>query len=92
MANVVSMQVEVVPLRKQVQEQFVTVHSNLTKLLGSPATADLLSASLFVISVGGNDLLEYKYVNSTKEGAEQFIQHLMAEYEDNMKVNTTYKH
>lgn len=86
------MQVEVVSLRKQVHEHFVTVHSNLTKLLGSPATADLLSKSLFVISVGGNDLLEYKYINGTNEGSEQFIQHLMAEYEDNIQVNTKCQH
>lgn len=33
-------QVEVVPLKKQAQEQFVAVDSNLTMLLGSSATAD----------------------------------------------------
>lgn len=80
------LQVEVVPLKKQAQEQFVAVYGNLTKLLGSSATADLLSKSLFIISVGGNDLFEYKYLNSTQEGLDQFIQHLMAEYEANLRV------
>ncbi|KAH8508136.1 hypothetical protein H0E87_010318 [Populus deltoides] len=50
---------KVVPMREQIQ-QFSTVCGNLTEMLGTEAAADMLSKSLFLISVGGNDLFEYQ--------------------------------
>lgn len=50
---------KVVPMREQIQ-QFSTVCGNLTEILGTEAAADMLSKSLFLISVGGNDLFEYQ--------------------------------
>ncbi|XP_027075644.1 GDSL esterase/lipase At4g28780-like [Coffea arabica] len=48
----------VVPLGKQI-EQFATVRGNMTELLGEAKTESLLANSLYIISVGSNDLLEY---------------------------------
>ncbi|CAK7355609.1 unnamed protein product [Dovyalis caffra] len=49
----------VVWLREQIQ-QFSTVRGNITEILGPEAAAKMLSKSLFLISVGGNDLFEYQ--------------------------------
>ncbi|PRQ47287.1 putative triacylglycerol lipase [Rosa chinensis] len=48
---------EVVPLGDQVK-QFATVRGNITELIGLAATEIMFSKSLFVISIGSNDLFE----------------------------------
>lgn len=47
-------------LEEQIQ-QFTTVRENITDLLGSTKAADdLLQNSIYIISVGSNDLFEYE--------------------------------
>ncbi|KAH7519849.1 hypothetical protein FEM48_Zijuj08G0080900 [Ziziphus jujuba var. spinosa] len=60
---------EVVWLGKQI-EQFVTVQQNFTAIMGPEATWKKLSESLFIISVGSNDLFDYNETTSglSKEG------------------------
>ncbi|KAF3440374.1 hypothetical protein FNV43_RR18658 [Rhamnella rubrinervis] len=54
---------EVVPLGTQVQ-QFGTVQANFTEIMGPEATRLALSKSIFIVSVGGNDLLDYNETTS----------------------------
>ncbi|XP_021819542.1 GDSL esterase/lipase At4g16230-like [Prunus avium] len=49
---------EVVPLGDQIQ-QFATVRGNFTELIGPNATDKFLAKSLFIISVGSNDLFDH---------------------------------
>ncbi|KAK1387939.1 GDSL esterase/lipase [Heracleum sosnowskyi] len=49
---------EVVPLRKQIQ-QFATVCGNITEVLGKAKADELISKSMYIISVGSNDIFEY---------------------------------
>ncbi|KAH0971016.1 hypothetical protein GBA52_023172 [Prunus armeniaca] len=49
---------EVVPLEDQIQ-QFATVRGNLTELIGPEATDKFLAKSLFIISIGSNDLFDH---------------------------------
>ena len=51
-------QIQVVALGKQIQ-QFATVCSNITKVLGKAKADELLSRSIFIISAGSNDIFEY---------------------------------
>ncbi|KAL1824993.1 hypothetical protein ACET3Z_011771 [Daucus carota] len=50
--------IQVVALGKQIQ-QFATVCSNITKVLGKAKADELLSKSIFIISAGSNDIFEY---------------------------------
>ncbi|BBH08084.1 GDSL-like Lipase/Acylhydrolase superfamily protein, partial [Prunus dulcis] len=50
--------IEVVPLGDQIQ-QFATVRGNFTKLIGPEATDKFLARSLFIISIGSNDLFDH---------------------------------
>ncbi|CAN1152760.1 GDSL esterase/lipase At5g55050 [Linum perenne] len=51
--------VSVVPMKTQI-EQFKTVATNLSALLGPTAATTLLAESVFLISVGSNDVLDYQ--------------------------------
>lgn len=63
------LQKEVVPLGEQIR-QFGTVQSNFTEIMGPEATRLTLSKSIFLVSVGGNDLFDYNQTTSglSKEG------------------------
>ncbi|KAH6767278.1 hypothetical protein C2S52_018261 [Perilla frutescens var. hirtella] len=47
-----------VPLSEQIT-QFTSVRSNLTAMIGEPATEAMLNSSLFFISIGSNDIFGY---------------------------------
>ncbi|XP_047312887.1 GDSL esterase/lipase At4g28780-like [Impatiens glandulifera] len=53
---------EVVPLEVQI-DQFSTVCSNITQLLGSDKGNSLINSSLYIISVGSNDFFDYQRLN-----------------------------
>ncbi|XP_047320553.1 GDSL esterase/lipase At5g55050-like [Impatiens glandulifera] len=74
----------VVPMSKQI-EQFTTVHSNLTSLLGNNKARELLKQAIFSISIGSNDILGYFATNSTIP-KEQFIVALMITYRNQVKA------
>ncbi|KAF6172545.1 hypothetical protein GIB67_007058 [Kingdonia uniflora] len=73
-----------VHLSEQLQ-QYVTVHQNLTVMLGEKATASILCNSLFFISAGSNDIFEYYKTNKTS-GMPKFITSLISTYEDQLKT------
>lgn len=52
------------PLSDQIQ-QFATVKGNLTEMIGPVATANVLAKSLFIVSIGSNDLFEHVPPNSS---------------------------
>ncbi|XP_009337117.3 GDSL esterase/lipase At5g55050-like [Pyrus x bretschneideri] len=56
--------IKVVPLSDQIQ-QFATVKGNLTEMIGPVATANVLAKSLFIVSIGSNDLFEHVPPNSS---------------------------
>ncbi|TXG59875.1 hypothetical protein EZV62_014448 [Acer yangbiense] len=70
-------------LGKQIQ-QFVTVHSNITELRGPEETADMLSKSLFLISVGSNDILDYLHFNGS-HSPPNFLTAIHSTYHDHLK-------
>ncbi|KAI9164673.1 hypothetical protein LWI28_000071 [Acer negundo] len=71
-------------LGKQIQ-QFVTVHSNITELRGPEVTADMLSKSLFFISVGSNDILDYLYFNRSRLSRPDFLTTIHSTYHYHLK-------
>ncbi|KAK1587661.1 hypothetical protein Q3G72_015526 [Acer saccharum] len=70
-------------LGKQIQ-QFVTVHSNITELRGPEETADMLSKSLFLISVGSNDILDFVHYNG-RYSPPDFLTAIHSTYHDHLK-------
>ncbi|XP_028777268.1 GDSL esterase/lipase At4g16230-like [Neltuma alba] len=70
----------VLPLEKQA-EQFAVVRSSIAETLGTNQTATFLSKALFIISVGGNDLLEFSTNQSaTRLGQNQYLAALQSNY------------
>ncbi|KAI3446310.1 hypothetical protein Pfo_002975 [Paulownia fortunei] len=72
----------VVPLSQQIS-QFSTVRVNLTVLIGPAATEQMLSKSLFFISIGSNDIFGYFMSKSTMP-KDQFIGLLISAYSDHI--------
>jgi phosphoenolpyruvate-protein kinase (PTS system EI component) len=76
-------------MREQIQ-QFSTVCGNLTEILGTEAAADMLSKSLFLISVGGNDLFEYQLNMSQNDPnlpeAQELLRILSSTYQIHLRV------
>ncbi|KAK3018051.1 hypothetical protein RJ639_005176 [Escallonia herrerae] len=71
---------KVVSLEKQIQ-QFATVCGNITEVLG-PAEADhLISNSIYIISVGSNDIIEIPFGTAT----EKFINKIHFTYANHLK-------
>ncbi|GJV92148.1 GDSL esterase/lipase-like protein [Tanacetum coccineum] len=72
---------KVISMAEQIQ-QFATVRSNITELLGSPRDADdLLQNSVYIISVGSNDLVEYTLSQGGQTGdPKQFMVNLTEAY------------
>ncbi|EXC35275.1 GDSL esterase/lipase [Morus notabilis] len=73
----------VISVAEQVQ-QFAKVRNAYTKLLGNQAE-DRLSKSLFLISVGSNDIFEYFLYNQTQIKSENFISTLLYSYEYHLR-------
>ncbi|KAJ0711548.1 putative triacylglycerol lipase [Helianthus annuus] len=66
-------------MEEQIQ-QFATVRRNITELLGSPKVVDdLLQKSIYLISIGSNDLVEYALTHSPSD-SKQFIANLTQAY------------
>nr|GMC52405.1 GDSL esterase/lipase At5g33370-like [Ipomoea batatas]GMD51503.1 GDSL esterase/lipase At5g33370-like [Ipomoea batatas] len=76
--------IRVIPLAQQLQ-QFQTVSRNLTQALGAAKAAALINTSLYLISIGSNDLTEYFKFPSPNTSVHQFIQKLMAAYAKRLK-------
>ncbi|KAJ9172595.1 hypothetical protein P3X46_015812 [Hevea brasiliensis] len=81
------LQAFVIPLREQI-EQFSTVRDNITALLGQENTAMMLSKSLFLISVGSNDIFDYQRRSantSTNLTAQEFLDALREAYQNHLQ-------
>ncbi|XP_058077022.1 GDSL esterase/lipase At5g55050-like [Magnolia sinica] len=83
---------EVISMKEQV-ENFAMVCSNLTAHRGSEATEMLLSKSLFLISIGSNDIFQdfFFYGPTNSAHKDRFIARLASEYKDHLKVSNIYK-
>lgn len=77
----------VVSFGKQVQ-QFRTVRNNISESWGAGGLANI-SKSMFIISVGSNDMFELfaanKY-NLTKKTEQDFLSRLISSYETHLRV------
>ncbi|KAI3499913.1 hypothetical protein L1887_35727 [Cichorium endivia] len=70
---------KVICLAEQIQ-QFATVRRSIAKLLGSPKTAeDLIQNSIYIISIGSNDLVESLF-SGQPGGSDKFIVKLTETY------------
>ncbi|KAF2306325.1 hypothetical protein GH714_016449 [Hevea brasiliensis] len=74
----------VIPLREQIQ-QFSTVRDNISALLGPENNAMLLSQSLFLISVGSNDIFDYQRNTSAKMTVQEFLDILQETYQNHLQ-------
>lgn len=74
----------VVPLSEQIK-QFSTIHYILTSSLGTELTKNFLAKSLFFISIGSNDILDYYHSNS-QISKQEFMYALGSAYENHLKV------
>ncbi|KAA8546148.1 hypothetical protein F0562_020958 [Nyssa sinensis] len=70
---------KVVPLSEQIR-QFATIYNNFTAVMGPAATENMLSKSVFCISVGSNDIFGY-FLTKSSIPKEQFIATLINAYE-----------
>lgn len=75
------------PLGDQVN-QFATVRGNITELIGPGATALMFSKSLFVISIGSNDLFDLVefFPNISTSAKVQYLDNLKLTYHNHLKV------
>ncbi|KAJ0041382.1 hypothetical protein Pint_28617 [Pistacia integerrima] len=69
-------------LRKQI-EQFLTVYANITTIMGPEETANMVSKSLFLISVGSNDVFDFLDNSTTSPG--NLLDNMLSTYHDNLK-------
>ncbi|XP_062077230.1 GDSL esterase/lipase At5g55050-like [Humulus lupulus] len=79
---------KVVPFSEQVR-QFGTVRKAYKKVLGGVAAEKRLSNSLFLISVGSNDLFEhfiFNYNRSDPKAQQTFINSLLTSYENHLRT------
>ncbi|CAL1398130.1 unnamed protein product [Linum trigynum] len=75
----------VVPLSEQVQ-QLSTISSRLASFKGAETAAEYLATSVFIISIGSNDMFHYYHDNSSSSSKEQFISQLTATYQQHLKT------
>ncbi|MFS7970186.1 putative triacylglycerol lipase [Helianthus anomalus] len=76
---------KVICMEEQIQ-QFATVRGNITELLGSPKVVDdLLQKSIYLISIGSNDLVEYALTHSPSD-SKQFMANLTQAYAAHLTV------
>lgn len=79
-----------VALEEQV-EQFEVVRASIAKTLGVNETETFISKALFIISVGGNDLLEFSSnEHAVKLGQKQYLSALQSNYYTQILVCTIY--
>ncbi|ONH97224.1 hypothetical protein PRUPE_7G177600 [Prunus persica] len=72
---------KVIPFGEQV-EQFAIVRNKISELLGEEGAAANISESLFLISVGSNDILEHFAYN---QSGQAYITTLMSTYESRLR-------
>ncbi|XP_024185286.2 GDSL esterase/lipase At5g55050 [Rosa chinensis] len=80
------LQRRVISFGEQVQ-QFATVRSHISELLGASAVANI-SKSLFIISVGSNDIFEhfdYNYTSNPIVIGQNYIATLISTYETHLR-------
>ncbi|KAL5706273.1 hypothetical protein ACHQM5_024467 [Ranunculus cassubicifolius] len=75
---------QVIPFGKQLQ-QFSTVRKILTGLKGQLETDNFLSKSVFIISVGSNDIFDYFASNGTSN-KQEFITNLTSTYINHLRT------
>ncbi|KAL5752384.1 hypothetical protein ACOSP7_022572 [Xanthoceras sorbifolium] len=64
---------------------FETVHSNIAELRGPEETATMLSKSLFLISVGSNDIFDYLRYNIGSTSWPEFLTAMQSTYSNHLK-------
>ncbi|KAL5557437.1 hypothetical protein UlMin_039673 [Ulmus minor] len=75
----------VIPISEQIR-QFKTIRDIHVRLLGSAAAEERISKSLFLFSVGSNDIFEHFLYNQRKSSdPKKFINHLLYVYENHLK-------
>ncbi|KAG6382701.1 hypothetical protein SASPL_157592 [Salvia splendens] len=74
-----------VPLSEQIN-QFATVRSNLSALIGEAATEAKLNKSLFFISIGSNDIFVYFNTSDAKTPPNTFINMMLSAYSQHIKA------
>lgn len=73
----------VVSLEEQIQ-QFATVKGNITAILGESNGQLLLQGSMYIMSIGSNDIMSYIFTHPVTP--ELFIANLTATYAIHLKV------
>ncbi|XP_065854933.1 GDSL esterase/lipase At5g55050-like [Euphorbia lathyris] len=77
----------VIPLSEQFR-QFSTVRDNITEFMGPKNTAKMLSESVFLISVGSNDLFAYQHAQGASNNITQqhlYLQLLQQTYQTHLR-------
>jgi phospholipase/lecithinase/hemolysin len=74
---------EVVPLGTQIQ-QFDTIRRNFSEIMGPEATVSTLSKSIFIVSVGSNDLFDYNQTTNTLS-PQDYIINLQQTYHNHLQ-------
>ncbi|KAJ0904701.1 hypothetical protein HanPSC8_Chr07g0285321 [Helianthus annuus] len=77
-------------MEEQVQ-QFATVRGNITALLGESKGDGLLQKSMYIFSIGSNDIMEYLFSPLKTMTPEQFVINLTDAYAIHLKVPFTSK-
>ncbi|KAI4325410.1 hypothetical protein MLD38_030813 [Melastoma candidum] len=72
-------QLGVIPMRQQV-EQFRLVRNSMMEVIGATATSGLLSKSLFIITAGGNDIIDYFKSNMTTISQQDYMESIISNY------------
>ena len=75
---------DVISLEEQIQ-QFATVRGNITALLGESKGQLLLQGSMYIFSIGSNDIMNYIFSHPTTP--EIFIANITAIYGIHLKVH-----
>ncbi|KAF8012651.1 hypothetical protein BT93_I0720 [Corymbia citriodora subsp. variegata] len=74
---------DVISMAEQVQ-QFAAVQGNITQLLGQNKSAELIAKTLFVISVGSNDIFEHYFYNETTVSQPELMAAIKSNYADQL--------
>ncbi|XP_057469674.1 GDSL esterase/lipase At4g28780-like [Actinidia eriantha] len=74
----------VISLGEQIQ-QFSTVRPNITDIVGADKADSLISKSVYLLSVGSNDMFDYQLYNSSNMSPDTFITTLLQAYNNHFK-------
>ncbi|KAK7360277.1 hypothetical protein VNO77_02260 [Canavalia gladiata] len=81
--------IDVVPMEDQIQ-QFTTIHGNMSQYVNESNAKAIINKSLFLVSVGSNDLFEFFYFNASKHPNNftlvvEFMNNLASNYQVQLK-------